>query len=203
MADIIPIYTIGYGSRSVEELIATLKRYQIAYLIDVRSAPYSRYKPEYSKEALSATLQAQGIRYLFLGDKLGGRPNDPDCYSDGKVDYEKVKVQAFYQAGLERVQAAFHQQARIALMCSEGKPSQCHRSKLIGASLTTLAIPVLHIDEQDMPKSQDDVLFDLTNGRLSLFGDPTLTSRKRTVGKRESGQMYDDENSDGDDNHKE
>jgi uncharacterized protein (DUF488 family) len=200
MADIIPIYTIGYGSRSVEELIATLQRYQIAYLIDVRSAPYSRYKPEYSKEALAATLQAQGIRYLFLGDKLGGRPNDPDCYSDGKVDYEKVKVQPFYQAGLERVQAAFRQQARIALMCSEGKPTQCHRSKLIGASLTTLAIPVLHIDEQDLPKSQDDVMLDLTSGQLSLFGDPTFTSRKRYVGKQEIGQMYDEGDHDDEDN---
>jgi uncharacterized protein (DUF488 family) len=158
MSEPVPIYTIGYGSRSVDELIATLKQYAIAYLVDVRSAPYSRYKPEYSKDALAAALQAQGIRYLFLGDALGGRPGDPACYSDGKVDYEKVKLQPFYQAGLERVQVAFHQQARVVLMCSEGKPTQCHRSKLIGASLTSLEIPVVHIDEQDAPQSQEDVM---------------------------------------------
>src|SRR5215212_5099061 len=110
MSESIPIYTIGYGSRSIDELVATLRHYQIAYLVDVRSAPYSRYKPEYSKEALAATLQAQGIRYLFLGEQLGGRPADPNCYSDGKVDYEKVKLQPFYQAGLERVQQAFRRQ---------------------------------------------------------------------------------------------
>src|SRR3954463_13607370 len=156
MSEIIPIYTIGYGSRTVDELIATLMQYKIAYLVDVRSAPYSRFKPEFAKEALSTSLQALGIRYLFLGDKLGGRPNDPECYSDGKVDYEKLKLQPFYQAGLERVQQAFRQQLHVVLMCSEGKPTQCHRSKLIGASLTTLAIPVIHIDEEGALKGQDE-----------------------------------------------
>ena len=200
MSETIPIYTIGYGSRSVDELIATLRQYNIAYLVDVRSAPYSRYKPEYSKEALAAALQAQGIRYLFLGDKLGGRPADPACYSDGKVDYEKVKEQPFYQAGVERVQQAFRQQARIVLMCSEGKPTQCHRSKLIGASLTHLEIPVIHIDEQGAPQSHADVMFELTSGQLSLFGDPTFTSRKRYAAKPEIGQKYDDDFDDDEDN---
>lgn len=179
MSEIIPIYTIGYGSRSLDDFLATLARYEIAYLVDVRTAPYSRFKPEYSKEALAAALQAHGIRYLYLGDQLGGRPTDPACYTDGKVDYEKVKVQSWYAAGIARVQAAFQQQARVALMCSEGKPDQCHRSKLIGASLTELAIPVLHIDETGAPRTQDEVLADLTHGQLSLFGEPTFTSRKR------------------------
>jgi hypothetical protein len=89
MSEKIPIYTIGYGNRSLDSFIATLQQYQIAYLVDVRTAPYSRFKPEYSKEALAAALQAKGIRYLFLGDKLGGRPPDPTCYTDGKVDYER------------------------------------------------------------------------------------------------------------------
>ncbi len=181
MSEQIPIYTIGYGERSIEDFIAALQQYQIAYVVDVRTAPYSRYKPEYSKEALSAALQAQGIRYLFLGDQLGGRPPDPACYSDGKVDYEKVKLQPFYQAGLARVQQAFTQQIRVVLMCSEGKPMQCHRSKLIGASLTSAEIPIVHIDEQGVLKSQDDVINDLTGGQLSLFGDPTFSSRKRYV----------------------
>lgn len=171
MSETIPIYTIGYGSRSVEELIATLKHYAIDYLVDVRTAPYSRYKPEYSKEALAAALQAQGIRYLFLGEALGGRPTDPACTVEGKVDYELVKQQPFYQAGLERVQKAFRQQLRVVLMCSEGKPMQCHRSKLIGASLTSLDIPVVHIDEQGAPQTQADVMAEITKGQLSIFGE--------------------------------
>jgi uncharacterized protein (DUF488 family) len=194
MSEIIPIYTIGYGSRSIDELVATLRQHGIAYLVDVRSAPYSRYKPEYSKEALAATLQAQGIRYLFLGEQLGGRPADPELYNDGKVNYEKVKLQPFYQAGLERVQQAFRQQLYVVLMCSEGKPAQCHRSKLIGASLASLDIPVVHIDEQGALKSQEDVMYELTAGQLSLFGDPTFTSRKRYAPKEE-GQRYDEDDS--------
>lgn len=177
--DSIPIYTIGYGSRSIDEFIATLQQYAIAYVVDVRSAPYSRFKPEYSKDALVAALNAAGIRYLFMGDALGGRPSDPACYTDDKVDYEKVKAQSFYQAGVSRLHEAHRRRLRVALLCSEGKPEQCHRSKLIGASLTADGIPVQHIDESGALRSQDDVIQSLTGGQLNLFGEETFTSRKR------------------------
>lgn len=177
--DSVPIYTIGYGSRAIDEFIATLQRYAIAYVVDVRSAPYSRYKPEYSKDALAAALTAAGIRYLFLGDALGGRPSDPACYTEDKVDYEKVKAQPFYQGGVARLCEAHRRQLRVALMCSEGKPEQCHRSKLIGASLEAEGVPVLHIDETGELQSQDEVIDALTGGQLNLFGEETFTSRKR------------------------
>ena len=175
----IPIYTIGYGSRPLEQFIAALRQYGITYVVDVRSAPYSRFKPEYNKDVLSTALQAAGIRYLFLGDALGGRPADPACYTDDKVDYDKVKAQPFFQAGLERIRQAFTRQLAVALMCSEGKPEQCHRSKLIGAALTNLGIPVAHIDEGNELKSQEQVIATLTKGQLSLFGEESFTSRKR------------------------
>ena len=163
----------------LDHFLDVLAQYEIEYLIDVRSAPYSRFKPEFSKGALEAALQPRGIRYLFLGDTLGGRPDDPECYVDGKVDYEKVKEKAFYREGIERIANAFRQQRRVALMCSEGKPEECHRSKLIGASLDERAIPILHIDENDHTKLHSEVISDLTGGQLGLFGDPAFTSRKR------------------------
>lgn len=166
----IPIYTIGYGRRGLDELIATLQQYAIEYLLDVRSAPYSRYKPEFSKDALAAALHEHGVRYLFLGDALGGRPADPACYTDGKVDYAKVAALPAYAAGLARLQEAFRQQHRVVLMCSEGKPAQCHRSKLIGASLVALNVDVAHIDEDGNLRSQDEVIAELTQGQLSFFG---------------------------------
>ena len=92
--------------RSVEALIAALRAHDIATLVDVRSAPYSCYKPEFSKDALERELKHMGIRYVYLGDALGGRPNDPDCYVDDKVDYERVKGKPFYQAGIERVRVS-------------------------------------------------------------------------------------------------
>ncbi len=174
-----PVFTIGYGARSVDALIAVLRAHQISFLVDVRSAPYSRFKPEFSKEALERALKQQGIRYVYLGDALGGRPADPDCYVDDKVDYERVKGKAFYQAGIERVQAAWQRGLRFVLLCSEGKPEQCHRSKLIGETLAGLGIPVLHIDEQDQLRSQEEVIQRLTGGQLSLFGDLEFTSRRR------------------------
>ncbi|MDX1664603.1 MAG: DNA helicase RecQ [Candidatus Promineifilaceae bacterium] len=153
----IPVYTIGYGARSIEEFLAALAAHRIDFLLDVRTAPYSRYKPEFSKAALEQALRAAGVRYVFLGDALGGRPDDADCYTDGRVDYEKVAQKPFYQAGIERLQRAFAQQQRVALMCSEGKPESCHRSALIGRTLADLDIPVMHIDENGRLKTQVEV----------------------------------------------
>ncbi|MBX7236565.1 MAG: DUF488 domain-containing protein [Caldilineales bacterium] len=188
----IPVYTIGYGARTIDAFLDLLAGYEIGYLIDIRSAPYSRFKPEFGREALERELRRRGIRYVFLGQQLGGRPDDPDCYvEDGgegegarKVDYERVKQKDFYQQGLGRVKNAFDQQLRVVLMCSEGKPENCHRSKLIGASLEAMGISVAHIDENDELQTQAAVITRLTAGQLSLF-DMTFTSRKRYGGKEE------------------
>ena len=175
----IPIYTIGYGSRTLEDFVSVLKTHEIGYLIDVRSAPYSRFKPEFSKNALEAHLREHDIRYIYLGDKLGGQPDDPTCYADGKVIYDEVRQRSFFQEGLARVKAAFGRRLRVVLMCSEGKPEQCHRSKLIGQALVEQGIPVTHIDENGALVSQAEMINQLTDGQLSLFGDPDFTSRKR------------------------
>ncbi len=175
----IPIYTIGYGSRSIEELVEMLHQREITYLIDVRSAPYSRYKPEFSKESLEIELTKHGIRYVFMGDTLGGRPDDEACYVNGNVDYEKVKAAEFYQRGIQRLHTAFMQQQRVVLMCSEGKPEECHRCKLIGATLTTRDIPVIHIAENGEELTQEKVIDRLTGGQLSMFGEHTFHSRKK------------------------
>lgn len=174
-----PLFTIGYGARSVEELLSTLKANRIDYLIDVRTAPYSKFKPEFSKEALQHRVEREGIRYIFMGDTLGGQPSDPGCHTDGKVDYEKVRVQPFFQNGIDRLKNAFVQQRRAALMCSEGRPEQCHRSKLIGEALAAAGIPLCHIDEDGALLTQTEVIHRLTQGQMDLFGGPSFTSRKR------------------------
>jgi hypothetical protein len=79
--------TFGYGSRSQGEALALLARYGIHYVIDVRSVPWSRYRPEFSQDHLAASLRTHGVRYVFMGSELGGRPDDPSCYDgDGRVD---------------------------------------------------------------------------------------------------------------------
>lgn len=172
------MFTIGYGARSLEEVISVLQANDIDYLIDVRTAPYSKFKPEFTKEILQKRVEAAGIRYVFMGDSLGGQPRDPACYTDGKVDYEKVRIQPFFQAGVERLRKAHEQNVRAALICSEGRPEQCHRSKLIGEALAAAKIPVCHIDEDGALLSQTQVIDRITHGQLDLFG-PAFTSRKR------------------------
>lgn len=177
--DTIPIYTIGYGSRSIEDFIEVLQQYQIAYLIDVRSVPHSSYKPEFSKRPLGHALERHDIRYVYMGDLLGGKPDDESCYVNGIVDYEKVKNAEFFQRGIQRLHTAFSQQQRVALMCSEGKPEQCHRTKLIALTLTTQELPVVHIDENSELATQEDVIERITGGQMSLFGEETFHSRKK------------------------
>lgn len=173
-----PVYTIGYGARSLEEFIAALEANGIEYLIDVRTAPYSKFKPEFSKELLQHHVERAGIRYVFMGDTLGGQPKDACCQTDGKVDYDKVRTQPFFETGLKRVQQAFEQQHRIALMCSEGRPEQCHRSKLIGEALAAAGVPVCHIDDDGVLISQREVIERLTRGQMDLFGGPSFRSRQ-------------------------
>lgn len=190
----IPIYTIGYGERTLAAFIALLQRYRIAYLVDVRTAPYSRFKPEFSKTQLVEALRQAEIKYIFMGDQLGGRPTDPACYTEGYVDYEKVAATVAYQQGLVRLRTAFIQQQRIALMCSEGRPEQCHRSKLIGESLTQQTIPIVHIDEADEEQSQASIIARLTDGQLSLFGDHAFQSRKRYGPRQQDASSNDRRN---------
>ena len=177
--DIIPIYTIGYGSRSIAEFIEVLKQFHIAFLIDVRSVPYSGYKPEFSKKSLEIEVQKHGIRYVFMGELLGGKPDDESCYVNGMVDYDRVKKTEFFQQGIARIHTAFSQQQRVALMCSEGKPEHCHRCKLIGATLISEDLPVVHIDENTELKTQEQIIERITGGQLSMFGEETFHSRKK------------------------
>jgi uncharacterized protein (DUF488 family) len=178
-----PLFTIGYGARTLQEFLAALKTNRIEFLIDVRTAPYSKFKPEFSKDLLPYHLERACVRYLFMGDTLGGQPKEPACHTEGKVDYDKVRIQPFFRQGMERLRKAFAQHRRVALMCSEGRPEQCHRSKLIGEVLASLGIPVCHIDEDGLLLTQSQVIDRLTNGQMDLFGQ-TFTSRKR-YGPRE------------------
>ncbi len=144
----IPIYTIGYGAREVDGFLAALGAQEIAFLIDVRSRPQSRHKPDFGQAALRQHLQDAGIRYLYMGDALGGEQGD----------YAQRRQQPDYVNGIDRLRRAFAQQQRVALMCAEGKPEQCHRALLIGQTLADAGIPVMHIDENDRLLSQAEVM---------------------------------------------
>lgn len=184
-----PIFTIGYGARSMEAFLQVLRDRGVAYLIDVRSKPYSRFKPEFSKESLQAALHEAGIRYVYMGDVLGGMPADRSVYDeDGKVVYERVQATSAYQSGIARLATASAQGLSVAIMCSEGKPEMCHRSKLIGRTLQMRAIDVAHIDEHDQVVSQDAVMLRLMGGQMSLFPDQDMGLKSRKSYTPEEGE---------------
>jgi uncharacterized protein (DUF488 family) len=176
------IRTIGYGARSVDEFVAVILALDSEYVVDVRSAPYSTFKPEFSREALAARLEQSDVRYVFMGDALGGRPDDPTCYdSDGKVDYQRCRLRPAFVEALAALESGWEAGNRIVLMCSEGKPEECHRTKLIAEELVAVSVPVVHIDERDEPRSHAAIMDIITGGQDTLFGGHAAasTSRKR------------------------
>jgi len=177
-----PLYTIGHGNRKSEDFLALLKEFGIEYLIDVRSQPYSKFNPQYNQNDLKFLLERNGIKYVFMGDNIGGRPKDTSCYdSEGKVDYEVVKTKEFFINGIERLKTAYNKDINVVIMCSESKPCECHRSKLIGKVLNTDNIILKHIDENGKVKDQATVINELNKGlsAIDLFGNQiNVTSRK-------------------------
>lgn len=128
------LYTIGHSNHTIENFIALLKRYGVTCIADVRSAPYSRYCPQFNKDTLAASLQAAGITYMFLGKELGARPDDSSCYEGGFVNFQQIAKREEFKRGLERLFVDIPKY-RIALMCAEKDPLQCHRTILIARYL--------------------------------------------------------------------
>lgn len=169
-----PLYSIGHGNRNPVEFLALLRRFGVEYLIDVRSQPFSKFNPLYNRPNLQHDMAAAGIRYVFMGDTLGGRPADKSCYdSEGKVDYALVSKKDFFIEGLKRLKTAQQKECGVVIMCSESNPCECHRSKLIGRVLADEKIPLMHIDETGKLKTQAAVINELNKGlsEKDLFGN--------------------------------
>lgn len=182
------LLTIGYGGeRSSEEFVNLLQRYGVRYLVDVRTKPFSKFRPEFSKDAIAAILRRSGIAYVHMGDTLGGLPSDLTCYTDGKVDYSKVRERDWFVRGLERLETGWREGHRIAIMCAELEPDRCHRSKLIGEALAARGVLLGHIDEDGTVITHESAMARLNAGQAALFG-VEYTSRRtyRPVAGEES-----------------
>ena len=139
------IYTIGHSKHPIDRFIALLQQHDIDALADVRSTPYSRFNPQFSKEKLQTALAAAGIRYVFLGEELGARTKDPSCYdTEGRVSYARLSQTELFRKGIERLLTGM-QQHRIAIMCAEREPLDCHRTILVSRELERAGVPVTHI----------------------------------------------------------
>jgi len=185
------IYTIGHGAKSLDDLFEELFKFEIGFLIDIRSKPYSKYYPHFNKEALVNVFKARtDINYSWWGDILGGLPPaDWNCYdTDGKIDYDKLGINPKFLSGIERIIKANEINCKVAMMCSEADPQMCHRSKLIGRVLGNYGIEVLHIVRNKrgeiIVKTQKAIFSEIVNEKLDLFSASSeihLTSRNSYV----------------------
>ena len=139
------IFTIGHSTHPQEYFINLLSRHGITALCDVRSMPYSRMNPQFNREVLKEALRAHGFAYRFLGKELGARSDDPDCYEAGKVRYARLAETELFKRGLKRIIRGMEENFRIALMCAEKEPLECHRTILVARYLTALGFNVEHI----------------------------------------------------------
>jgi uncharacterized protein (DUF488 family) len=163
------LFTVGHSAADFSALQNLLRRSSISLLIDVRSRPQSARFPHFDRIELEQSLPAAGIRYLFLGEELGGRPDDPKVYrSDGLVDYRARRKSAGFRMGIERVQMELEQHD-VALMCAEEDPLTCHRFLMICPELPSLGIEPSHIRKGGIVESQHDAEDRLLNAQG--FGD--------------------------------
>ena len=148
------IYTIGHSIHSIETFISLLKAAGVTAVADVRSAPYSKYQPQFNREALAKSLDEAEIEYVFIGDELGGRsPNESD-FENGRVVYSRLRQRSVFDKGLERVIAG-SQKYVLALMCTEKEPLDCHRTLLVAQALAEQGVEMSHIHSDSSLETHD------------------------------------------------
>jgi uncharacterized protein (DUF488 family) len=138
------ILTLGHSNHSWERFLEILRRHAVTLVVDVRSLPRSRFNPYFNGSNLERSLGVAGIGYLFLGRELGGRPSDPSCYEEGRVSYAKLAGTTSFRDGLARL-LSLRTGRRIACLCAERDPLDCHRCLLLAPELVKEGVEVGHI----------------------------------------------------------
>jgi uncharacterized protein (DUF488 family) len=195
-----PVFTIGHSNHTKDQFIALLRQHGVTALCDVRSIPYSRVNPQFNRETLKQALKQNGIAYVFLGKELGGRSEDPSCYIHGKVQYDLLARTELFQKGIERLREGL-KQYRLALMCAERDPIECHRTILVARQLDALGIPVEHILGDSSLESHQHTLgrllrqikspgFDMFRSEKEVIQDAYRIQGDRIAYKEDPGSPY-------------
>ncbi len=138
------VYTVGHSRHPIEHFVGLLQQHGITLLADVRSTPFSRFNPQFNRSSLSQSLAAVGIGYDFLGEALGARSTDPDCFENGRVSYRRLAQSESFRRGIEHLRTELNAK-RVAIMCAEREPLDCHRTILVGRELEREGVAVTHI----------------------------------------------------------
>ena len=171
-----PIFTIGHSNHSMEEFSALLAENAVTMVVDVRSSPRSRWVPHFNPNNLEPALEQAGIEYAFMGRELGGRPDDRSVYdAGGRVSYERAALaDDFSDAIGSLIRQA--DERRIALLCMERDPLECHRALLVARELADRGVEVQHILHEGAVESHDALMVRL----LETQGQPSQPDLFRT-----------------------
>jgi uncharacterized protein (DUF488 family) len=151
------IYTIGHSNQSIERFVELLREFGIEAVADVRSVPRSAYATQFDQEPLRCALAEAGIRYVYLGKELGGRPRGDEFYDEnGHVLYGKVAETPLFRQGIERLISG-SKELRVAMVCAEEDPAGCHRRLLVGCVLFEAGIDIHHIRSNSTLESEGDL----------------------------------------------
>ncbi len=163
------VNTVGHSTATIERFIELLRQARIETLVDVRSVPYSRRVPHANRENLKHAIEQAGLDYVYLGDKIGGKTDDPAMQlPNGKTDYQLVRQSKSFQEGIEELLALANDK-NTAIMCAEEDPAHCHRTALIAPALIELGCNVLHHRHDGTTESQEQLDHRQTGGQLNLF----------------------------------
>lgn len=184
-----PLFTVGHSNLDFLQFVKLFQDRSVDLLIDVRSQPRSGRFPQFSRPGFDKMIEDAGIRYLFLGEELGGRPDDEDAYRHGVVDYRARRKSYAFHAGVERVLHEL-QHASCALLCAEEDPLECHRFLMICPELVRMGIRPLHIrkgsQNQSKTESQEDAENRLLAPMLHRGAASTLFPQSRTEALEEA-----------------
>jgi uncharacterized protein (DUF488 family) len=140
------IYTIGCSTHTMENFSTLLANHNIDTIVDVRSMPFSRHTPQFNQDNLKRILSKHRIHYLDFSEEFGARRKEKEVYSDGVVDFNKVRNLGVFTKGISRIETGLNKNYLIALLCTEKDPINCHRSLLVSRALSdVLKINIGHI----------------------------------------------------------
>lgn len=198
------IYTIGHSNHTIERFIDLLKMHGVEVVADVRSVPVSSRHPQFNRDPLKAALASAGIKYLFLGKELGARRTEREAYEGQVASYERIGGLPAFREGLDRVRKGA-ESFRVALMCAEKDPLDCHRALLVCRHLRDAILgPIQHIladgsleaHEQTERRLVADM--GMNADQVEMFSDQSEPTLERAYRKRGLKIAFQEEASVGD-----
>jgi len=191
------VFTVGHSNHTMDHFLNLLQDHGVQVIVDARSQPYSKYATQFDHERLKSALTQAGVRYLYLGRELGGRPDGDDFYDeDGHVLYDRVAATTLFQEGLARLERGIREYS-VALLCAEENPAGCHRRLLVARVLLDHGFQVQHIRGDGRIQTEEEVAAEVDPDRdqLSLFQKaedepwksiPSVSRKKRPNGETPS-----------------